>query len=153
MAGVYYLLQDSTGFDRMMHGKSPKKQEKQRSLEDFIVSMQRVFLILTTVLTYRCLLSMRRCNRTWEKMTCRKFFVTSRTPNIRFLNLLTWFINFSSKGYFGRRSGLPYFCVLFILSTICVVVFIKYHSRFNFVIDFNLYIFEKSNHCFRDSDW
>ena len=26
----------------MMHGKSPKKQEKQRSLEDFIVSMQRV---------------------------------------------------------------------------------------------------------------
>jgi len=42
MAGVYYLLQDSTGFDRMMHGKSPKKQEKQRSLEDFIVSMQRV---------------------------------------------------------------------------------------------------------------
>ena len=43
MAGIYYLLQDSTGFDRMMHGKSPKKQEKQRSLEDFIVSMQRVF--------------------------------------------------------------------------------------------------------------
>jgi len=42
MAGVYYLLQDSSGFDRMMHGKSPKKQEKQRSLEDFIVSMQRV---------------------------------------------------------------------------------------------------------------
>jgi hypothetical protein len=42
MAGIYYLLQDSTGFDRMMHGKSPKKQEKQRSLEDFIVSMQRV---------------------------------------------------------------------------------------------------------------
>ena len=42
MAGVYYLLQDSAGFDRMMHGKSPKKQEKQRSLEDFIVSMQRV---------------------------------------------------------------------------------------------------------------
>ena len=42
MAGLYYLLQDSTGFDRMMHGKSPKKQEKQRSLEDFIVSMQRV---------------------------------------------------------------------------------------------------------------
>jgi hypothetical protein len=42
MAGVYYLLQDSAGFDRIMHGKSPKKREKQRSLEDFIVSMQRV---------------------------------------------------------------------------------------------------------------
>jgi H+-transporting ATPase len=42
MAGVYYLMQDSVAFDRIMHGKSPKKQEKQRSLEDFIVSMQRV---------------------------------------------------------------------------------------------------------------
>ena len=51
MAGVYYLLQDSSGFDRMMHGKSPKKQEKQRSLEDFIVSMQRVCSRFSTALT------------------------------------------------------------------------------------------------------
>jgi hypothetical protein len=51
MAGVYYLLQDSSGFDRMMHGKSPKKQEKQRSLEDFIVSMQRVCSLFSTALT------------------------------------------------------------------------------------------------------
>jgi hypothetical protein len=51
MAGVYYLLQDSTGFDRMMHGKSPKKQEKQRSLEDFIVSMQRVCPPFSPLLT------------------------------------------------------------------------------------------------------
>jgi H+-transporting ATPase len=35
MGGVYYLLQDSTGFDNLMHGKSPKKNQKQRSLEDF----------------------------------------------------------------------------------------------------------------------
>jgi H+-transporting ATPase len=35
MGGVYYLLQDSAGFDNLMHGKSPKKKEKQRSLEDF----------------------------------------------------------------------------------------------------------------------
>ena len=35
MGGVYYLLQDSVGFDNLMHGKSPKKKEKQRSLEDF----------------------------------------------------------------------------------------------------------------------
>jgi hypothetical protein len=79
MAGVYYLLQDSSGFDRMMHGKSPKKQEKQRSLEDFIVSMQRVSLILTAVLTFRFPLSMRRWHRAREKATCRQFSVMSRT--------------------------------------------------------------------------
>ncbi|KAG9241285.1 plasma membrane ATPase [Calycina marina] len=42
MGGVYYLLQDSAGFDNLMHGKSPKKTQKQRSLEDFVVSLQRV---------------------------------------------------------------------------------------------------------------
>ena len=35
LGGVYYLLQDSIGFDNLMHGKSPKKDQKQRSLEDF----------------------------------------------------------------------------------------------------------------------
>jgi hypothetical protein len=35
MGGVYYLLQDSVGFDNLMHGKSPKGSQKQRSLEDF----------------------------------------------------------------------------------------------------------------------
>lgn len=35
MGGLYYLLADSAGFDRLMHGKSPKKNQKQRSLEDF----------------------------------------------------------------------------------------------------------------------
>ena len=42
MAGVYYLLQGSQGFDNLMHGKSPQKKLKQRSLEDFVVSLQRV---------------------------------------------------------------------------------------------------------------
>ncbi|KAF2397169.1 plasma membrane ATPase [Trichodelitschia bisporula] len=42
MGGVYYLLQGSQGFDNLMHGKSPKKDAKQRSLEDFVVSLQRV---------------------------------------------------------------------------------------------------------------
>ncbi|EGE03888.1 plasma membrane ATPase [Trichophyton equinum CBS 127.97] len=42
LGGIYYLLQGSTGFDNMMHGKSPKKSQKQRSLEDFVVSLQRV---------------------------------------------------------------------------------------------------------------
>jgi len=42
MGGVYFLLQDSAGFDNLMHGKSPKKNQKQRSLEDFVVSLQRV---------------------------------------------------------------------------------------------------------------
>jgi hypothetical protein len=65
MAGVYYLLQDSTGFDRMMHGKSPKKQEKQRSLEDFIVSMQRVLTPILAALTgFRFLLNTRQWHRT-----------------------------------------------------------------------------------------
>lgn len=40
--GVYYLLQDSVAFDNMMHGRAPKKKDKQRSLEDFVVSLQRV---------------------------------------------------------------------------------------------------------------
>ena len=35
LGGLYYLLQDSIGFDNLMHGKSPKKNQKQRSLEDF----------------------------------------------------------------------------------------------------------------------
>jgi H+-transporting ATPase len=42
MGGLYYFMQGSTGFDNMMHGKSPKKDQKQRSLEDFVVSLQRV---------------------------------------------------------------------------------------------------------------
>ncbi|EGC48205.1 H ATPase [Histoplasma capsulatum var. duboisii H88] len=42
LGGLYYLLQGSAGFDNMMHGKSPKKNQKQRSLEDFVVSLQRV---------------------------------------------------------------------------------------------------------------
>ncbi|ROT40223.1 plasma-membrane proton-e [Sodiomyces alkalinus F11] len=41
-AGVYYILQDNKGFDNLMHGKSPKGSPKQRSLEDFVVSLQRV---------------------------------------------------------------------------------------------------------------
>ena len=35
MGGVYYILQGSRGFDDLMHGKSPKRDQKQRSLEDF----------------------------------------------------------------------------------------------------------------------
>ncbi|KAK9369603.1 hypothetical protein V1509DRAFT_638735 [Lipomyces kononenkoae] len=42
LGGAYYLMQDSVAFDRMMHGKSIKEKPKQRSLEDFLVSMQRV---------------------------------------------------------------------------------------------------------------
>ncbi|KAL6705378.1 plasma membrane H+-ATPase [Coniothyrium glycines] len=42
MGGVYYVLQGSQGFDDLMHGKSPKREQKQRSLEDFVVSLQRV---------------------------------------------------------------------------------------------------------------
>ena len=57
MGGVYYLLQGSTGFDSLMHGKSPKKNQKQRSLEDFGMSMLRL-LIPYSVLTFpSCLIT------------------------------------------------------------------------------------------------
>ncbi|OXV06872.1 hypothetical protein Egran_05361 [Elaphomyces granulatus] len=42
LGGLYYLLQDSSGFDNFMHGKSFRGNQKQRSLEDFVVSLQRV---------------------------------------------------------------------------------------------------------------
>lgn len=35
MGGVYYMLAGSQGFDNLMHGKSIKGSQKQRSLEDF----------------------------------------------------------------------------------------------------------------------
>ncbi|KAI5310830.1 plasma membrane H+-ATPase [Ascosphaera atra] len=42
LGGAYYLMQGSASFDNLMHGKSPKRNAKQRSLEDFVVSLQRV---------------------------------------------------------------------------------------------------------------
>ncbi|KAL9107474.1 MAG: hypothetical protein Q9227_007671 [Pyrenula ochraceoflavens] len=42
MGGLYYLMQDSVSFDNLMHGKSPNKKAKQRSIEDFVMSLQRV---------------------------------------------------------------------------------------------------------------
>ncbi|KAJ8099347.1 hypothetical protein POJ06DRAFT_133567 [Lipomyces tetrasporus] len=42
LGGAYYLMQDSVAFDRLMHGKGLKEKPKQRNLEDFLVSMQRV---------------------------------------------------------------------------------------------------------------
>lgn len=39
LGGLYYLLADSQGFDNLMHGKSPNKNAKQRSLEDFGMSI------------------------------------------------------------------------------------------------------------------
>jgi H+-transporting ATPase len=44
MGGVYYLLQGSTGFDNLMHGKSIKGNTKQRSLEDFGKSLTHLHL-------------------------------------------------------------------------------------------------------------
>ncbi|KKK26517.1 h(+)-transporting atpase plasma membrane type [Aspergillus rambellii] len=43
MGGIYYLLQGSTAFDDIMHGRSPRRREgTRRSLEDFLVVLQRV---------------------------------------------------------------------------------------------------------------
>ena len=44
MGGLYYLMQDSVSFDNLMHGKSPNKKAKQRSLEDFGKSIRRLSL-------------------------------------------------------------------------------------------------------------
>lgn len=43
LGGLYYLLADSQGFDNLMHGKSPNKNAKQRSLEDFGMSFHLSF--------------------------------------------------------------------------------------------------------------
>lgn len=40
--GLYYVMQGSVGFDRLMNGQPMKEKPKQRSLEDFVVAMQRV---------------------------------------------------------------------------------------------------------------
>lgn len=42
LGGLYYLLADSQGFDNLMHGKSPNKNAKQRSLEDFGKSLSLI---------------------------------------------------------------------------------------------------------------
>jgi H+-transporting ATPase len=53
MGGIYYLLQDSLSFDNLMHGKSPKKDSKQRSLEDFGKWLSNSFGFLCRPLTLR----------------------------------------------------------------------------------------------------
>ena len=56
MGGLYYVLQRSAGFDSLMHGKSPKKNTKQRSLEDF--GMFQALLIVhgrIMLTSYSCL--------------------------------------------------------------------------------------------------
>lgn len=35
LGGIYYLLEGSKGFDNIMHGKSPRGNARQRSIEDF----------------------------------------------------------------------------------------------------------------------
>ena len=49
MGGLYYLMQGSDGFDNIMHGKSPKKRQKQRSLEDFGKSSLAVCATLSLI--------------------------------------------------------------------------------------------------------
>ena len=68
MGGVYFLLQKSTGFDSLMHGKSPKKGTKQRSLEDFGRLAFRPLRILELVmLTLRSRLPATRVHTTREE--------------------------------------------------------------------------------------
>lgn len=39
---LYYLMEDSASFDRVMNGKGLKDKPPQRSIENFVVAMQRV---------------------------------------------------------------------------------------------------------------
>ena len=57
MGGVYYLLQGSTGFDSLMHGKSPKKNQKQRSLEDFGMLTLRLLFRYSPLTFPSCLIT------------------------------------------------------------------------------------------------
>lgn len=57
MGGVYYLLQGSTGFDSLMHGKSPKKNQKQRSLEDFGLSILGLLIYYSMLTLSSCLIT------------------------------------------------------------------------------------------------
>jgi hypothetical protein len=54
MGGVYYLLQGSVGFDNLMHGKSPKKDQKQRSLEDFGKQFISIHSLYRLLILYSC---------------------------------------------------------------------------------------------------
>ena len=64
LGGIYYLLQDNIGFDNLMHGKSPKKNQKQRSLEDFGRPGPLVILIK---LTWTTVVSLQRVSTQHEK--------------------------------------------------------------------------------------
>ncbi|KAH7320926.1 hypothetical protein B0I35DRAFT_450538 [Stachybotrys elegans] len=45
MGGLYYFMQGSAGFDNLMHGKSVRQNQKQRSLEDFDPAKKKYFKI------------------------------------------------------------------------------------------------------------
>lgn len=42
MGGAYYMMSESESFDRLMNGKPMKEKPTSRSVEDFLVAMQRV---------------------------------------------------------------------------------------------------------------
>ncbi|CDK28285.1 unnamed protein product [Kuraishia capsulata CBS 1993] len=42
LGGAYYLMSESESFDRLMNGKPMKEKPPQRTVEDFLTSMQRV---------------------------------------------------------------------------------------------------------------
>lgn len=52
MGGLYYFMEGSSGFDNLMHGKSPNKNQKQRSLEDFGKSHSTSFTLIEQFANY-----------------------------------------------------------------------------------------------------
>jgi H+-transporting ATPase len=66
MGGIYFMLQKSTGFDSLMHGKSPKKNTKQRSLEDF-GKFCTAPILSNKLLTHFLVVSLQRVSTQHEK--------------------------------------------------------------------------------------
>lgn len=84
LGGVYYLLQGSRGFDDLMHGKSPKRDQKQRSLEDF-----GKFILFRTTTFISLISSYSRIYATCIN-AARKVCVSDRaTLNLMFSPLMT----------------------------------------------------------------
>ena len=67
LGGLYYLMQDSVSFDNLMHGKSPKKNQKQRSLEDFGKLCNEMSLFSADGLTHLTVVSLQRVSTQHEK--------------------------------------------------------------------------------------
>lgn len=85
MGGLFYLLQGSSGFDNLMHGKSPRRTQKQRSLEDFgefcRIDFNRIILLTTSKQSFHCNVCRHNMKRVPENTPCN-IVITTRDVDI-----------------------------------------------------------------------